>query len=70
MFGFTYLKDNTSQYKMCDNISQFAQVSLHNNICVNHMISKYEDDKVFFQDDDFIVVLDGVVLNKKQLIEE
>lgn len=70
MFGFSYLKDNTSQYKMCDNISQFAQVSLHNNICVNHMISKYEDDKVFFQDDDFIVVLDGVVLNKKQLIEE
>jgi asparagine synthase (glutamine-hydrolysing) len=30
---------------------------------------KFEKDKIFFQDDDYIIVIDGVILNWRQLIQ-
>lgn len=33
-------------------------------------LDKFMDDKVFFQNEDYIIVLDGVILNKLQLMEE
>lgn len=38
--------------------------------CYSQMIEKYSDDKLFYQDDSHVVILDGVVLNKQQLIFE
>ena len=36
-------------------------------ICENHMISKFEEDKIFFQNSNYIVILDGVIFNKRVL---
>ena len=38
-------------------------------LCYNNMIDKFSDDKVFYEDSNFALVLDGVVLNKKDLIK-
>lgn len=39
-------------------------------ICESHMINKFNNDKVFFQNEAYIIILDGVVFNKNQLIKE
>lgn len=39
-------------------------------LCSNYMIKKFEQDKVFAETDDFILLLDGVILNRKDLIAE
>jgi len=43
-------------------------LSYKNIICSNFMIKKFEQDKIFKQTGDFIVILDGIILNKKQII--
>ena len=42
---------------------QYGQWHVHRNV-----LDKYMDDKLFFQNDAYIVVLDGVILNKRALI--
>lgn len=37
-------------------------------LCYNNMIGKFINDKVFYEDSSFLLILDGVVLNKKELI--
>ena len=39
------------------------------NVCASNMISKFQDDKVFIGNEEYIFVLDGVILNKKKLLE-
>ena len=34
------------------------------------MIDKFENDKLFYQDEDVVIVLDGIILNKSDLIKE
>ena len=36
--------------------------------CYAHFIEKFVDDKVFRESEDYTILLDGVVLNKKQLM--
>lgn len=36
-------------------------------LCFNNMIDKFADDKVFYEDAEYMCILDGVVLNKKNL---
>lgn len=42
-------------------------ISYGNIICENHMISKFEEDKIFFQDEKYIIILDGIIFNKTTL---
>mgnify|MGYP000563974624 FL=1 len=44
---------------------QYGQWHVHRNV-----LDKYMDDKLFFQNDAYIVVLDGVILNKRALIAQ
>ena len=37
-------------------------------LCYNNMIEKFKDDKIFFENENYVIILDGVVLNKKQLL--
>lgn len=62
MYGFTINK--------CFRNNLFANrvISHGDNYCINNMISKFFEDKVFFEDDDCILILDGVILNKCDLI--
>ena len=58
MYGFSFiigghLADPDIRY---DNMS-----------CKNNFIEKFEKDKIFYQDEDYIIILDGVILNKSQL---
>lgn len=43
----------------------YKQWSIHWNV-----LNKYMDDKAFFQDEEAIVLLDGVILNKLELMKE
>lgn len=68
MAGFTYIKGNYSYKKEKD--TSIRSISYSDNTFVNQMIDRYSDDKLFYQDDRYVVILDGVVLNKQQLISE
>lgn len=37
-------------------------------VCYGHFIDKFADDKIFRENGDYVLLLDGVVLNKKQLM--
>lgn len=36
-------------------------------LCVNNMIEKFSDDKVFVETDKYIIILDGLIINKVEL---
>ena len=36
-------------------------------VCYNHMVSKFECDKLFVDTEDYLLILDGVIVNKQQL---
>ncbi len=42
-------------------------LSYKNIICVNQMIAKFDKDKLFAETDKYLVLLDGVILNKTSL---
>ena len=44
-----------------------SKMSFRNMTAYNHMIKKFVEDKVFYQDDHYMIVIDGVLLNKSQL---
>lgn len=67
MFGFTLIK--TAKEFHFD-IKAKDSLSCHDVIVYNHMIDKFQDDKLFFKNDDFLVVLDGVVFNKRAIIKQ
>lgn len=64
MYGFTINKGFES------NRTANRVISYKDNYCVNNMIHRFEDDKLFFEDSDCIVILDGVILNKKDIIKK
>ena len=44
---------------------------LYKNVeCRNNMINKFSEDKVFSESDNLIIMLDGVILNKRELLEK
>lgn len=63
MFGYSITingKAVSSQFNIC-----YKDI-----VCSNYMIKKFEQDKLFNETDEYIVLLDGVILNKRQLIED
>lgn len=66
MFGFSYLEFGDKEYKLSEEGSQFIEASDFK--ACSHLIDKFVDDKVFFNSERFFIVLDGVVINKKQLM--
>ena len=64
MFGFDIIVNR--------NNSNFSGGGIfYKNIsCINHFIHKFEKDKLFNETDDYIIILDGVVLNRIALQEK
>ncbi len=62
MYGFTILKGLETSLSS-SNIIQFPD-----GVCVNNMISKFKDDKLFVETENLIIILDGIILNKNMLI--
>lgn len=66
-FGFTALINKD----ICG-IGDFAYSSCIKSekaTCYAHFIEKFTDDKIFCENEGYILLLDGVVLNKKQLMD-
>lgn len=61
MYGFTILKGVTP-YNQSERTLSFSDC-----VCVNNMIHKFEGDKIFTETDEYIVILDGITLNKTDL---
>ena len=64
MFGFSALLGDKIEHQFQLNNAD-AVIQTEKAICYKHMVPKFEKDKVFVDTEDFILVLDGVVLNKK-----
>ncbi len=68
MFGFTFIY-HKKPTDFSINYSKKSFIGGHYK-AFNHMIDKFVDDKLFYEDENHIVILDGVVLNKVQLMEQ
>ena len=64
-FGFTVILGKSYN---CNNISADSIITYDDIRCFKHMIDKFEKDKVFSNDNNYIVIVDGVILNKNVLI--
>ena len=63
-FGFTAILGKSYKCNICaDSIITYDDIK-----CFKHMNNKFEHDKVFSVDDNYIVIIDGVILNKNTLI--
>ena len=40
----------------------------NNIVCSNYLLNKFEQDKIFTETSEYIVLLDGVILNKKEIL--
>lgn len=61
MFGYTITMNGTIPV-------QTGDISYNNIICSNHMIKKFVQDKIFAETEEYILILDGMILNRKDLI--
>ncbi len=64
MFGFSIVQGCKTDLKCKD------QIVYKNIICQNQMIDKFVDDKLFFETKDYIIIIDGVILNKQLLMQQ
>ena len=61
-------KSKTSLLGGNSEVCQIDYTSANNFQLERRTIKKFLDDKIFYEDDSYIVVIEGVVLNKKELI--
>ena len=66
LFGFTGVMGGRSGY-ICD---AFKTSIIYNGIdkYYSHMLEKFDQDKICADTDDFIIIIDGVILNKHELM--
>lgn len=68
-FGFTAVVNNgQSQLKEKVGFAYSQKIENEKLACYGHFINKFIDDKIFRESDDYVLLLDGVVLNKKHLL--
>lgn len=46
------------------------EISHNGWLCKNHFINKFSNDKIFYDNINYIVILDGVILNKKEIQQD
>lgn len=63
MYGYTITINGSTQARQGD-------ICHRNNVCSNHMLHKFERDKLFAENENFIILLDGVILNRIELITQ
>lgn len=65
MFGFSYLESNTKKLQIKDPTQNKFEEKDY--IACNNMIDKFLLDKIFFKSDKYLILLDGVIINKKEI---
>lgn len=63
MYGFSIIQGGKVATRQGD-------IKYRNIVCCNRMIHKFERDKIFVDTEDFIFLLDGVVTNRRELIDQ
>lgn len=61
MFGFTI----TVNGKVA---AGTGDINYNNIVCSNQMIHKFDNDKIFQETDEYIFILDGIILNRDELV--
>jgi len=64
-FTITNLLDEKSHY-----FDRFEYIVYKDNFVINKFLKKFDNDKLFYEDDFYILVLDGVLLNKIELFKD
>ena len=67
MFGFNIISGSNNHL---EGISKWPQIVYDGVVCQNFMIKKFENDKVFSINEKYILILDGVILNRISLMKE
>lgn len=69
MFGFNAFigRNNNPFFDLDDKGRKY--ICTDGIVCESNMVPKFENDKLFFVDHNFVVILDGVVLNKDELMK-
>ena len=70
MFGFSTLLGQISSLDFKSQGCNNRILKSDRYICFNNMINKFQNDKVFHEDDNYLLILDGVVLNKQHLMDK
>lgn len=70
MFGFSALLGQISSLNFTSQSNSNGILKSDNYICFNNMINKFQNDKLFQEDDNYLIILDGVVLNKHQVMSK
>lgn len=68
MFGFSFYVNNSlisEDIHLSDVKSTIVGLNFR---AYNHMIDKFAEDKVFFENDEYVIIIDGVILNKEEFI--
>ena len=63
MYGFSIIHNGKVTARQGD-------IDYRNIVCCNQMIHKFEQDKVFVETGGFILLLDGVVTNRRELLDQ
>ena len=63
MYGFSIIQKGKVAARQGD-------IDYRDIVCRNQMIHKFEQDKVFVETEGFILLLDGVVTNRRELIDQ
>ncbi len=63
MYGFDIIVNGIKSHDSND-------ITYRNALCINHMINKFQEDRLFQETDGYIVILDGVILNRKDLLKQ
>lgn len=68
-FGFTAIINKYS-YLNCELLKGYKQIVTDCHVCVSHPNSKFPEDKLCAENERYILLLDGVILNKRKLMDE
>ena len=68
MPGF-FISNNKTKISMCEEPCIYQQMDYRDFSFECATLNKFIDDKVFIQDDRYVIILEGVILNKKDLAE-
>lgn len=67
-FYLTNFKDTKRLFDKHNNFCIFNKISLDNYVFERNTINKFNDDKCFFENDEYVFIQEGVLLNKKELL--
>jgi len=68
-FGFTSILGTECAKISCLNLSYNRKVENRSLLAFSHLIPQLKDDKLFYDDANYTVILDGVVLNRKSIMQ-